>query len=246
MAEEKTDQSKTKNPKKSKRYLWACGCVILLVILGIAGFLIYRSLVAQTNSSTSEKDKPMSNAELINYFVELTTTNNGINTKVEKWEKPIVTISVADTPPEGADTAIDAFITTFNQNSTKVQLQKVAASGDIKVYFQKDASGAVGTSIPVAGADHVIYSGEVRMSQESALFASSLAAVFAHEMFHALGFTGHFSDPDGICRLMAPTACGNHMTINEERLIQMLYSTDIPVGLDAMGVRAYFQNWSPK
>jgi hypothetical protein len=236
MAEEK--------PKKSKWYLWACGCVIILIILVVGGFFIYKSLVTNSNSGTSQKDKPMTNAELINYFVEETTTNNGINTVVEKWEKPTVTVSIADTPPDGADKAIGDFVTAFNKNSTKVQLKQVSTGGDIKVYFQKNASGNVGESIPVAGADHVIYNGEVRMSEESALFQTSLSAVFAHEMMHALGFTGHYSD--SVCRLMDPKACGNHMTINEERLIQMLYSTDLPAGSNADEVRTYFQNWTPK
>jgi hypothetical protein len=59
-------------------------------------------------------------------------------------------------------------------------------------------------------------------------------------MFHALGFTGHYMG--SVCRLMSPETCGSHLSVNEEKLIQMLYANDIPPGLDESQIRNYFQN----
>ncbi|MFA6492638.1 MAG: hypothetical protein WCV58_00615 [Patescibacteria group bacterium] len=254
--EEKTTDKTPEKPKKSKWLLWtcgSCGCLVIIIMVALfslrsfTGFNIGKFFDNSQNngSNLDEEDKEMTKSELIDYFVGETTVYPGFDKsiKVMKWEKPVVTISVADTPPEGGIKAIDDFINKFNNNSTKTKLQRIESDGDIKIYFQVSTDGAAGRSGPSSGADYIIDHANIKLSEEAAMFDQSLSSVLSHEIFHALGFTGHYQG--SACRLMSPTVCGSRLTINEERLIQMLYSTDMPDGINESEIRSFLQNWSP-
>lgn len=207
----------------------------------------FRNIFNPDNTSQQdEEDQAMSHDELVDYFTILVTTYSSPETpsKVAKWDKPVVTISIENIPPENGIKVVDDFINKFNSNSTKTKLERTAKNGDIRIYFNVDTSGSAGRSGPSTGADYIIDSAQVKLDERVAVFEQSLSSVFSHEMFHALGFTGHYQGND--CRLMSTSTCGSHLSINEERLIQMLYSTDIPVKSGEPEIKAYFQNWNPK
>lgn len=255
MAEELTKPG-AEQPKRSKWHLRVCGtCGCLLVILICILFALRTftsfspsNIFGNKNSTktTDEEDLEMTKDELINYFVGETTVWPGISQpmKLIKWKKEIVSVSIEDTPPEKGVEAVDKFIEKFNQNSSSVKLNRVSQGGDIKIYFQAISDNVAGRAGPSSGADYTIDHANVNLSSKAALSEQSLDQVLSHEMFHALGFYGHYLESE--CRLMSPSACGSHFTINEERLIQMLYATDIPDGSDEQRIRSYFQNWSPK
>ena len=242
--EENSGKSPAK-PKKSKWWLVGCGGGLLIIIVLVFAFGLFGSSY-KSSSSQDEEDIVLSKDELVNYFVEETTIWGAGNIPITlmKWDKPEVTISIADTAAEGGDKAIESIISKFNQNSTKVKLKQVAADGDTKIYFQASAGGAAGSSGPSTGGDSIIDNASVKLSEEAAMFSSSLESVLTHEIFHSLGFVGHYSGE--VCRLMSKSVCGSHITINEERLVQMMYSTDIPAGSNETQIRAYFQTWTPK
>lgn len=251
--EQKTSQEKNKKPRWWLLACGSCGCLLILLIIiffvfgSFTGFNPRSLFNGQDNTANQdEEDREMTKQGLIDYFVGETTVYPGadIVMKVIKWEKPVVTVSIADTPPDGGVQAVDDFIAKFNQNSTKTKLERIENNGDIKIFFQASTNGAAGRSGPSSGADYTIDHANIKLAGEVALFEQSLSSVLAHEMFHALGFTGHYTG--NVCRLMSPTVCGSHLTINEEKLIQMLYSTDLPSGIGESEVRSYFQNWSPK
>lgn len=255
MAEDITKSEKS-IPKKSIWYLWACGgcgCLVIIIIIILFMFRLFTGFSSsdlsgnkQGSTSQDEEDKEMTKTELINYFIAETTVWPGVEKpmKVIKWKKDIVTVSIEDTPPEGGAKTVDEFIEKFNRNSSTAKLKRISNGGDIKIYFEKPTNGAAGKAGPSSGADYIIDLGYVELSEEATLFEKSLDQIFAHEMFHALGFYGHYKGDE--CRLMSPTTCGSHFTINEERLIKMLYGTEIPEGSDANDVRTYFQNWTPQ
>lgn len=232
--------------------MWTCGGIGLLIILIIIGIFAFRffsdsgTSTATITTKPDEEDIEMSKADLIDYFVTETTVWAGTDypMKVTRFEKPIVKVSIADTPPEGGIQAVDDFIAKFNTNSNTVKLERTQSDGDIKIYFQKDTKGAAGRSGPSGSGNYIIDHANVKLDQKVAIFDQSMSSVLSHEMFHALGFTGHYNG--SVCRLMSPTVCGSHFSINEERLIQMLYSTDIPIKSDESDIRTYFQNWEPK
>lgn len=246
------------NQQKPNSKCWwlagGCGCliIIIIVIFGLRFFTgfnfinIFGNQPGDTKITQGEEDLEMSKSDLIDYFVEETTIYPGLNrpTKVARWEKEIVTISIADTPPEGAIKTIDDFIIIFNRNSTKTKLKRVNSPRDIIIYFQADARGAAGSSGINTGTDYIIDHANIKLSEEAAFFQQSIESILSHEIFHALGFTGHYSG--SVCRLMSKDVCGSHLTINEERLIQMLYATDLPTRADENHIREYFKNWSPK
>ncbi len=199
----------------------------------------------ERSAAPDEEDREMSKQDLIDYFVQEVTTYPNLEKKVKlaRWDKDTVTLSIEDDKSEAKIKAVDNFITTFNKNSNYVKLKRTDSNGDIKIYFQEDTSGSAGRSGPGTGADYIIDLSYVEVSQDAAIFEQSLNQVFSHEMFHALGFTGHYSG--SVCRLMSPDVCGSHISVNEEKLIQMLYATDIPPGLDESQIREYFKNWQP-
>lgn len=255
MAKEvKTSQEK---PKKS-RWLWwtcgGCGCLAIIIVIILFSFGSFAGFgpsslfgnIWKDQSYQDEEDRQMTKAELIDYFVEETTTYSSPNTpiRVAKWEKPVVTVSIADVPPEGGEKTLNDFISKFNNNSIKIKLQHTEKDGDIKIYFQESTRGAAGLSGPSTGGDYTIDNADVKLAQDVALFEQSISSVLSHELFHALGFTGHYSGTT--CRLMSTGTCGSRLTINEERLIQMLYATDLPSNSGEAEIRAYFQNWNPK
>lgn len=232
-----------------------CSCLIIIIIIlfivfGSFGRSLIGSIIGETGSTGSTKgdkeDVPMSKEELINYFVDETTIYSSGNVPIvlEKWERPVITLSVEDTPPEGADKVLDTIIAFINNNSTKTQVEKVASDGAIKIYFNKDTLGSAGRSGPSTNGTTVIDHANISLSEEAAVFSSSMEAVLAHEIFHGLGFVGHY--PGEICRIMSKSVCGSHLTVNEARLIQMMYSTDIPSGSNETEIRDYFSNWNPK
>lgn len=233
-------------PKKSSCWYWGCGIfVLLIIIVMVLGALRSGLITPGGNSNQEATDKELSKQELIDYFVAETTVYPGFNRpiKLMKWNKDIITVSIADTPPENGTKVVDKFISKFNSLSSSVQLQRVDTGGDIIIYFQASTQGAAGKSGPSTGADTIIDHAKIRISQEAAIFEQSLSSVLSHEMFHALGFTGHYQGSD--CRLMSPDTCGSHLTINEERLIQMMYASNISDGLDETAIRAFFEaNWS--
>lgn len=243
-------------PKKSKWCLWTCGgvgCLVLIVLVAVFALRTFTDFNLGDSSSSGqspikqdEEDNEMSKTELLDYFVAETTVWPGYDQsiKVIKWEKPIVTVSIADTPLEGGIKAVDDFIARFNKNSNTVKLERIEKDGDIKIYFQEDTKGSAGKSGPSSGLDYTIDNANVKLDQKVAISDQVLNSVLSHEMFHALGFTGHYNG--SVCRLMSPDTCGSHFSINEERLIQMLYSTNLPVESNESDIRAYFQNWNPK
>lgn len=254
MEEKKPEQTKKPN-SKCWWFVGGCGCLIIIVIVVLFGLRfvtgfniidIFSNQPSGSNTPKDEEDIELSKANLIDYFVEETTIYPGLNqpAKVIRWEKELVFLSIADTPPEGAIKAIDDFINIFNRNSSKTKLSRVNSSGDIIFYFQADTRGAAGSSGPSTGADYIIDHANIKLSEDAALFQQSMESVLSHEIFHALGFTGHYSG--NVCRLMSSSVCGSHLTINEERLIQMLYATEISSGADENQIREYFKNWSPK
>src|SRR4030042_4112908 len=206
--------------KKSRWYCWvlgACGCVVIVIVIifFIFGISFWRSwadfgnvLPEDTNIEKSaapdEEDKEMSKQELIDYFVQETTTYSGVDIKIKlsRFEKEIVTVSIEDDKSKDKTKAVNNFITIFNKNSTATSLKRVDSNGDIKVYFHADTSGSAGRSGPSTGADYVIDHADVKISEDAAIFEQSLDSVFSHEMFHAIGFTGHYSG--SVCRLMSP------------------------------------------
>lgn len=220
-----------------------------MVILIIIAFLVMKSIGffgAENTKSGDEEDRQMTKQELVDYFVDETTTYPGVNQPMKSmaWDNRTVTASIEDQPPAGGEKALDDFISVFNNNSTTTKLEKVDSGGDIKIYFQASTGEAAGKSGPSSGDDFIIDRANVKISENAAVFEQSLSSVLSHEMFHALGFTGHYSG--STCRLMSSRTCGAHLTQNEERLIQMLYSSGLPVGSDEETIRAHFQNWTPK
>lgn len=241
---------------KSSKTCWiiagSCGCLVILILAGLFavrtfGGEIFKNIFNPDNTPRQdEENREMTKAELIDYFVIETTTYSSPDTpsKVARWEKPVVTVSVESQPSEQNIKAVDKFITKFNNNSSKTKLQRIENNGDIKIYFETDTAGSAGRSGPSSGADYIIDSGVIKLDERAGVFEQSLDSIFSHEMFHALGFTGHYES--STCRLMSPTTCGSRLTINEERLIQMLYNSGIPLGSDETQIRSYFQNWNPK
>ena len=253
--QEKVEVSKPKNKKTCWIVGGICSCliiivVILLIIFGSLGRSIIGSIVGEGEGVNSTKgdgeDVPMSKEELINYFVDETTVYGAGNVPInlEKWQRPVITLSLEDTPPVGGEGVVDNIIAFFNKNSTKTKIEKVLSNGDIKIFFQKDTKGAAGSSGPSTNGTAIIDHATVKLSEEATLFENSMESVLAHEIFHALGFVGHY--PGEVCRLMSKDVCGSHLTVNEASLIQMMYSTDIPPGSNEAEIRAYFQNWQPK
>lgn len=250
-------QPSPQKPKKSRWWLWVCGSCSCLVIVLIVVFFIISSVTgfnlekyfdggSGSITETDEEDRVMTKDELVDYFVDLTTIYGGNNMpiKLMKWDKPVVTISPMDEPTPNGIKIIDDFITMFNANSTTTQLQRVDKGGDIKVYFKPAAGDAAGSAGPSSGADYVIDSATVKFGENAAVFEQTESQIFAHEMFHVLGFVGHYTGET--CRLMSKNTCGSHVSKNEEKLIQMLYSTDISAELDETQIRTFFQNWQPK
>ncbi|OGD57332.1 hypothetical protein A2V71_00740 [Candidatus Berkelbacteria bacterium RBG_13_40_8] len=234
MASEEKDQEKP----KSKKTCWILGICILILVLIVGAIFIVRSI---SKTSQDEEDVKMSQADLVDYFVDLTTVYPGVDRemKVIKWEKSPVTVSIEDQAPGGGEEALSNFISTFNNNSTEVKLERVQKDGDIKIYFQTPISSA-GSAGPSTGADFAIDNAKIVLSENAAMFQQSLDSVLSHEMFHTLGFTGHYSG--SVCRLMSKSVCGSHMTENEEELIKMMYSGNLPSGSDKTQIRAFFQN----
>lgn len=246
----------SEQPKKSKWCWWACGscgCLILVVVVilvvlnATTGFNLGRVLTGENGSTKQDaEDIEMSKADLVDYFVTETTVYPGYDKRIKlmKWEKPTITLSIEDMPPEGGINAVDDFVTIFNSNSTSAKMERIESGGDIKIYFQKDTKGVAGRSGPSSGADFTIDHADVKLDEKVAIFEQSLVSVLSHELFHALGFTGHYNGKE--CRLMSTNTCGSRLTINEERLIQMMYGTDISAESDESQIRAFFQNWNPK
>lgn len=249
--EDNQKEKPQEKPKSSCKCLWVFLIIFGVLIIGLGIFFAVRffggskDINPNTGRAKDEEDVLMSKDELINYFVAETTVYPGFDKKLKTmaWDKPVVTVAIADQAPENAPKIIDDFITTFNRNSTTTQLQRISGDADIKVYFQKDVGHVAGSAGPSSGADYIIDHATIRMSERSTLFDESLAQIFSHEMFHVLGFTGHYDT--STCRLMSPDTCGSHLSINEEKLIQMLYSSGLPIESDEAQIRAFFQNWSP-
>ena len=254
-----TEEAKTETkdqPKNSKWCLWTCGgcglliiiiAVILIVLYEATGFNLGRVLTGENGSTKKDaEDIEMSKAELVDYFVTETTFYSGVDRRIKlmKWEKPVITVSIEDASPEGGTKALDDFVTVFNSNSTNTKMDRVESGGDIKIYFQEDTKGSAGRSGPSSGADFTIDHADIKLDQKVAIFDQSLASILSHEIFHALGFTGHYNGEE--CRLMSPSTCGSRLAVNEESLIQMMYGTDIPAESDENQIRAFFQNWNPK
>lgn len=254
MAEE-ISQTNPAKPKKSKWYFWACGgcgCLIIILVIVLAALRSFSNFNLgdlfgkQSGTNADEEDRAMTKDELIDYFVVLTTfySTQDNPVKLARWNKETVTVSIADQPAEGGVAAVDDFITAFNRNSTTTKLQRVDQDGDIQIYFQASTAGSAGLSGPSTGADFTIDHADIKLSQEAAIFTQSLDSVLSHEMMHALGFVGHYYG--NVCRLLSSKTCGSHLTVNEERLIKMLYGTDVPAGSGESEIRTYFQNWNPQ
>lgn len=253
MAEEK-NTSNQKSSKKTNWCLWlGCGCLGLIIIIGVAIYMLTAftdfslgGLVGESTKKQDPEDREMTKAELVNYFVDLTTYWGDGKTKINliKWDKPVVTISPADTPTENGIQIMDEFITMFNSNSTTTKLERVESGGDIKVYFTPAGPEVAGRAGPSSGVDHIIDSAYIKFGDNVTVFKQSESQVFAHEMMHALGFAGHYKGET--CRLTSASTCGSHLTKNEERLIQMLYGTNISDNLDEGQIRSFFENWNPK
>ena len=132
MTKEELGSKETTKSGKSKWCWWTCGgcgCLILLVVailivLNITtGFNLGRILTGENGSNKQDaEDKEMSKTELVNYFVTETTVYPGLDKQIKlmKWEKPVITVSLEDTPPDGGTKALDDFVKIFTGDASDV------------------------------------------------------------------------------------------------------------------------------
>lgn len=249
--------NQTLNEKpKSKACSWIfLGIFFLLVFISVAMFSfgtknfpaiknssIIKDLSVNKNSNKTSGIKGfavMSQNELVNYFITEVTTYGSKTVPLQRWNKDIKVQIEGESDVESLK-LINEFIKRFNQNSKTVKMEKVSTGGNFVIQF-KDASrkGLPGSAAFGSGNDCFIDGAVVEIGEEVGMLESLPDYTVNHEMFHALGFGGHYRS-DVSCTLMSAKHCAKSFTANEDKLIQMLYNSNIPACSTETKIRDFF------
>lgn len=241
--------------KKSKKsLLWiigGCGCLIVVIAAIVLVVFALRSIRNQELSGSknasqkSESTGKLSKNEMIDYFVDTAFYDEDTYQaqKLNRWTDPEVTIGFNGDPSQAAIDTVDQFIRNFNSISTSVQLSRTKGNGDISINWGASNISSAGKTGYGQNPDGSILAASVYMGDIASTDDSAMFALLSHEMYHALGFH-HYSGAD--CRLMKAKTCGyDPYSENEKRLIEMMYSSGVPLGADESTIRTFFANWTP-
>lgn len=252
--ENSTQSSVENKPKKSNWVFWTCGGCLFLVITALIIIFVLKSFGGSATSKLfgdpdipSESSKgtkgysAMSKAELTNYFSTETTNYGSSKVTLSRWEKDIKIMMKGESTAEYL-ALIDKFIERFNENSNTIKMSKVTTGGNFTIEFGKNSSsGMPGGAAFSSGDDCSIDGAVVSVGPEADMIETLPDYIINHEMFHALGFSGHYRSEES-CTLMSATHCGESFTENEDKLISMLYNSGIPGCLDEAGIRSFFES----
>ncbi|HOX41195.1 MAG TPA: hypothetical protein PK263_03300 [bacterium] len=258
VAKEVRSESKdsVKNEPKSPWKSFCCGGCVTLLVLAIVAFVAPRYLggfslsnitksldnigkeevSTQTPKKANKSYSPMSKNELINYFATETTTYGDNTVKLSRWDKDI-RIKIEGEPNAEYLAELDSFISRFNTNSTSIKMFKVSSDSNLTIRF--GTGNKIGLAAFSAGDDCKIDGALVEVGPEADMVETLPDYIVNHEMFHALGFGGHYRSEES-CTLMSAWHCSDSFTKNEDRLIQMMYNSKIPVCSDANQIKTFF------
>lgn len=232
--------------------------VLILIIFSIAVFLIalktdiVNSIVGKldsigktertsdsSKSSNSSKYSPMTSGELVNYFSVISTTQKDKTVSLRKWNKPIK-VEIEGMPDQKSLELIDQFIARFNKNSQTIKMHKVESGGNFIVQFRdKTINNLPGSAAFGAGKDCFILGAVVEIGPEAGMLETLPEYTINHEMFHALGFGGHYRS-NVSCTLMSAKHCAGNWTENEDKLVDMLYNSNIPACSNETQIKNFF------
>lgn len=250
-----TNQNTTER-KSNKTIYWVlggCGClaiviiIILLVVFGLNYIKNQETGGTRNNTQKSQSSgNTLSKEEMIDYFVDTAfyDADTGQPQVLNKWTTDKVTVGFNGSPSADAQSTVDQFIENFNSISSATKLRRISGNADISVNWGASTGSSAGSTGYAQNPDKSILAARVDMGDIASTEGAAMYAIFSHEMMHALGFH-HYKGTD--CRLMSPKTCGyDPYSTNEKRLIEMMYSSGIPVGSGEKAIRSYFANWKSK